>query len=142
MDELGQFKVAANELSRNIASLKSIVDGVEKSVADAKKQKEQYEYAAETARNDYRKNIALAGDYLNEFQKTKKAEHDKVEQDKKEAKKMLEEAGDKLIQAQKVLTGAEEKDKVSDSRLKVIEAREKDLERKEQLARSFAQNFK
>lgn len=142
MDELSQFKVAASEIVRGIGNVKNLLDALEKSVGDSKKQKEQYELAAETARGEYRKNIALAGDYKNEFEKTKKTEQDKIEQDKKETQKMLVEAGYKLEQAEKSLLNAQSKEKQADTKLAELAEKEKEIEQKRELARGFVQNFK
>lgn len=142
MDELSQFRVAASEIVRGISTVKNLLDGLEKSVSDSKKQKDQYESAAETARNEYRKNIVLAGDYKNEFEKAKKADHDKLEKDKKEAQKMLAEAGDKLAQAEKSLLSAQYKEAQVDTRAAELDAKEKDLARKQELAKGFVQSFK
>lgn len=142
MDELSQFKVAAGEIVRGIGNVKNLLDALEKSVSDGKKQKEQYEFAAENAKNEYRKNIALAGSYKDEFEKAKKGEQDKIEKDKKEAQAKLAEAGDKLIQAEKSLFSAQAKEKQADMKLAELAEKEKEIEQKRELARGFVQNFK
>lgn len=137
MAEKDSISKKLGELIKVCTEFKTLSDTFEKELDYKRKEASSFETAIANAKESYDNTVKSMRTYREDFEANNAKERKQIESDRAEAKRLLSEAEDKLVQVRMSLDSAQRKEESAKAALEQAEKSKKEWEEKRNKVRDF-----